>query len=158
MCMEKQCLTQFKFGTNINEWSTLIDKFLFKYYSSIILFDELCSKLSEHMYTPDAQSLTYNKRDIYMLYLHNLWLQTLVFWWWRQSPVYGHPWLELLHLKHTNSHIVIHSMRLYLPSSLDIENQCTLKLCNPGAIGLLINMPEGLREDPYHWIELPFLN
>ena len=31
-------------------------------------------------------------------------------------------------------------------------------LSNHGALGLLVNMPEGLREDPYHWTELPYLN
>ena len=45
---------------------------------------------------------------------------------------------------------------LYLPSSRDTHKQCTLLLCNPGA--LLVNMPEGLREDPYHWTDLPLLN
>ena len=29
-------------------------------------------------------------------------------------------------------------------------NQCTLLLNNPGALGLLVNMPEGLRGDLYH--------
>ena len=47
---------------------------------------------------------------------------------------------------------------LYLPSSRDTLKQCTVLLCNPGALGLLVNMPEGLREDPYHWTELPSLN
>ena len=31
-------------------------------------------------------------------------------------------------------------------------------MCNPGALGHLVNMPEGLREDPHHWSELPSLN
>ena len=33
--------------------------------------------------------------------------------------------------------------------------QFTLLLCNPGPLRLLVYMPEGLREDPYHWTELP---
>ena len=38
------------------------------------------------------------------------------------------------------------------------SNVMSVLLGNPGALGLLVNMPEGLREDPYHWTELPSLN
>ena len=45
-----------------------------------------------------------------------------------------------------------------LPFKSGWLNQCILLLSNPGALGLLVNKQGGLREDDYHWTELPSLN
>ena len=45
----------------------------------------------------------------------------------------------------------------FLQVSIPKSNVVVL-LCNPGALRLLVNMPEGLREDPYHWTKLPSSN
>ena len=57
-----------------------------------------------------------------------------------QGPEFG-----MAELKQSDVH------HLYLPSNLDTWKQCTVLICSPGALRLLVNMPEGLRKDPYHW-------
>ena len=55
------------------------------------------------------------------------------------------PKFEELKLKQSD----VHNLNFDSFKSCCFKKQCTLQLCNSKALGLLVNMPEGLREDPY---------